>query len=118
MHQCARSRHLESENIRLKCKGHVTKNASHATAKMQCHDVAKNGDRLQIRQDWLIPSSFVPKLKGIGRAYGFCSARCCVFRKAFGCCAHPKAGRNLFFSRFSTFFVHFKAFLFISKLFQ
>ena len=27
------------------------------------------------------------------------------------CCARPKAGRNIFFSRFSTFFVHFKAFL-------
>ena len=35
---------------------------------------------------------------------------CCVFRPAFGCCAHEKAGQNLFFSRFSTFFVHFKAF--------
>ena len=22
---------------------------------------------------------------------------CCVFRPAFGCCAHPKAGRNIFF---------------------
>ena len=36
---------------------------------------------------------------------------CCVFRPAFGCCAHPKAGQNIFFRRFSTF-------LFISKLFH
>ena len=35
---------------------------------------------------------------------------CCVFRPNFGCCAHQKAGRNFFFSHFSTFFVHFKAF--------
>ena len=26
-------------------------------------------------------------------------ASCCVFRPAFGCWAHPKAGRNIFFSR-------------------
>ena len=32
---------------------------------------------------------------------------CCVFRPAFGCLQHPKAGRNIFFSRFSTFFVIF-----------
>ena len=41
---------------------------------------------------------------------------CCVFRPAFGCCAHPKAGWNLFFSHFSTFFVYFKAFSVISRL--
>ena len=29
---------------------------------------------------------------------------CCVFWPAFGCCTHPKAGWNIFFSRFSTFF--------------
>ena len=45
-----------------------------------------------------------------------CIDRCCVFRPAFGCCTHPKAGLNIFFSRFSTFFVHFKAFLVISRL--
>ena len=81
MHQCARSRHLESENIRLKCKGHVTKNASHDTAKMQCHDVAKNGDRLQIRQDWLIPSSFVPKLMGHWKGLRFLFGQICMPRK-------------------------------------
>ena len=37
--------------------------------------------------------------------------KCCVFRPAFGCCAHPKAGRNTFFSRFQPF-------LFILNLFQ
>ena len=41
---------------------------------------------------------------------------CCVFWPAFGCCAHLKAGRNIFFSRFSTFFVHFRAFSVISRL--
>ena len=41
---------------------------------------------------------------------------CCVFRPAFGCLQHPKAGRNIFFSRFSTFFVHFRAFSVISRL--
>ena len=41
---------------------------------------------------------------------------CCVFRPAFGCLQHPKAGRNIFFSHFSTFFVHFRAFLMISRL--
>ena len=35
----------------------------------------------------------------------------CVFRPAFGCCIHPKAGWNTFFS-------HFEPFLFISNLFQ
>ena len=39
---------------------------------------------------------------------------CCVFRTAFGCCVHPKAGWNIFFNRFSTFFVHFKPFSVIS----
>ena len=29
---------------------------------------------------------------------------CCVFRPAFGCCAHPKAGRTAFFSCFQPFF--------------
>ena len=43
------------------------------------------------------------------------SSNCCVFRPPFGCCAHPKVGQNLFFSRFSTFFVHFKAFSVIIK---
>ena len=38
-------------------------------------------------------------------------ASCCVFRSAFGCLQHPKAGRNFFFSHFSTF-------LFISELFH
>ena len=28
---------------------------------------------------------------------------CCVFRPAFGCCAHPKAGRNLFSAIFNLF---------------
>ena len=36
---------------------------------------------------------------------------CCVFRPAFGCCMHPKAGRNTFFNRFQPF-------LFISKKFH
>ena len=39
--------------------------------------------------------------------------KCCVFRPAFGCCVHPKAGWTTFFQPFSTFFV-----LFISNLFQ
>ena len=43
-------------------------------------------------------------------------AGCCVFWPAFGCCAHLKAGRNLFFCRFSTFFVNFKAFLGFDQL--
>ena len=30
-------------------------------------------------------------------------SNCCVFRPAFGCCAHSKAGRNTFFSRFQLF---------------
>ena len=38
-------------------------------------------------------------------------SNCCVFRPALGCCVHPKAGRNIFFS-------HFQPFLFISKLFH
>ena len=29
---------------------------------------------------------------------------CCVFRPAFRCCTHLKAGRNLFFQPFSSFF--------------
>ena len=37
-------------------------------------------------------------------------------RPAFECCAHPKAGRNIFFSHFSTLFVHFKPFSVISRL--
>ena len=36
---------------------------------------------------------------------------CCVFRPAFGCCAHAKAGQTTFFSRFQPFG-------FISNLFQ
>ena len=35
---------------------------------------------------------------------------CCVFRPAFGCCIHPKAGQNTFFQPFSTFFVNTLAF--------
>ena len=30
---------------------------------------------------------------------------CSVFRPAFGCCAHSKAGWNIFFSRFSSLFI-------------
>ena len=30
---------------------------------------------------------------------------CCVFRTAFGCCAHPKAGRNIFLAVFNLFFL-------------
>ena len=41
---------------------------------------------------------------------------CCVFRPAFGCCAHPKAGGTTFFQPFSTFFVHLKPFSVISRL--
>ena len=40
--------------------------------------------------------------------YSLC---CCVFWPAFGCCAHPKAGPNTFFSLFQPF-------LFIFHLFQ
>ena len=35
---------------------------------------------------------------------------------AFGCWAYPKAGRNIFFMCFSTFFVNFKPFSVISRL--
>ena len=41
---------------------------------------------------------------------------CWVFRPAFGCCAHPKAGGNTFFQPFSSFFVHFLPFSVISSL--
>ena len=41
---------------------------------------------------------------------------CFVFLPALGCCWHPKAGQNLFFSRFSSFLVHCKAFSVISRL--
>ena len=41
---------------------------------------------------------------------------CSVFRPAFRCLQHLKAGWNIFFSSFSTFFVHFKAFSVISRL--
>ena len=41
---------------------------------------------------------------------------CCVFRPAFECCTHPKAGRNTFFEPFSTFFVNVKPFSVISRL--
>ena len=41
---------------------------------------------------------------------------CCVFRPAFGCCAHLKAGCNTFFQPFSPFFVYFKPFPVISWL--
>ena len=33
---------------------------------------------------------------------------CCVFRPAFGCCGHLKAGQTTFFQPFSTFFDHLK----------
>ena len=36
---------------------------------------------------------------------------CCVFRPDFGCCAHRKAGPNIFFS-------HFQPFFFFSNLLQ
>ena len=39
---------------------------------------------------------------------------CCVFRPAFRCCAHLKAGRTDFFQPLSTFFVCFKPFSVIS----
>ena len=41
---------------------------------------------------------------------------CCVFQPAFGCWAYPKAGWNIFFMPFSTFFVNFKPFSVISRL--
>ena len=37
---------------------------------------------------------------------------CCVFRPAFGCGAHPKAGWTTFFQPFSTSSVHFKPYFF------
>ena len=37
--------------------------------------------------------------------------QCCVFRPAFRCLHHLKAGWNTFFQTFSTFFVHFKPLL-------
>ena len=58
---------------------------------------------------WVNPSNLC-KLKSIWWE------GCCVFWPAYGCCTHPKAGRNLFFSSFSTFFVIFKAFSVISRL--
>ena len=38
------------------------------------------------------------KLNGadIAKLSCFWSLICCVFRPAFGCCAHPQAGRNIF----------------------
>ena len=41
---------------------------------------------------------------------------CCVIRPAFRCCAHLKAGRNLFFQPFSSFFVQFLPFSVISRM--
>ena len=35
---------------------------------------------------------------------------CCVFRPAFRCCVHLKAGQNLFFSRFQAFLFNFYLF--------
>ena len=35
---------------------------------------------------------------------------CCVFRPAFGCCPHLKAGQNTFIQSFSTFFLLFSDF--------
>ena len=46
----------------------------------------------------------------------FCIIVCCVFRPAFRCLQHLKAGWNTFFQPFSTFFVHFKPFSVISRL--
>ena len=46
----------------------------------------------------------------------FQTLECCVFRPAFGCLQHSKAGRNILIRRFSTFFVHFRAFSVISRL--
>ena len=43
-------------------------------------------------------------LKGWAWRGGICSlGMCCVFWPAFGCCVHPKAGRNTFFSYFQPF---------------
>ena len=39
---------------------------------------------------------------------------CCVFQPAFGCCAHPKAGRTPFFCRFQPFLFILNPFQFIS----
>ena len=41
---------------------------------------------------------------------------CCVFRPAFGCCAHPKAGEILFFSRFQQKFMLILAVKSLKKL--
>ena len=34
----------------------------------------------------------------------------CVFQTAFGCCAHPKAGQNIFFQLFFNLFCSFQSF--------
>ena len=41
------------------------------------------------------------KLANIPNLYN----KCCAFRPAFGCCMHSKAGQNIFFHTFSTFFL-------------
>ena len=46
---------------------------------------------------------------------GGCTTECCIFQLTFGCCAHLKAGWNIF-GRFLTFFVNFKPFSVISLL--
>ena len=52
----------------------------------------------------MLPSKYQSQ---ITKPQFFSNCMCCVFRPAFGCLQHPKAGRNIFFSRFSTFFVLF-----------
>ena len=45
-------------------------------------------------------------------------SKCCVFRSAFGCCAHLKAGWITFFVFFQTFFSSFELFFVFSLLKQ
>ena len=47
---------------------------------------------------------------------GISEKMCVVYFDQLLGAAHPKAGQNLFFSCFSTFFVNFKAFSVISLL--
>ena len=52
---------------------------------------------VKVQSSTKIGFSLVKKLRKNIETYFLLKAVCCVFQPAFGCCVHPKAGRNIFF---------------------
>ena len=102
----------------------IRKNASHLDVNM-CHALKKEtverfvplGFPRNVKKMIFFYFHKISKCVFSCKYWVFSYVECCVFWPGFGCCAHPKAGRNTFFQPFSTFFVNFKPFSYMHNLF-